>query len=267
MRLGPDSLLYVTQWGALQKALVRFDLNGNFVDTFVVYINNALGHAWDSDTNLYISSFSEGTIKKYDPDGNFLEDFIDYGGLQGPTDIWWNDEGMAVQDWTGGSVMQFDSTGSYVSTITSAPSQPEGIAFFPDGGYLMGDWGQDAVHYIDSAGVYFGTLISGGGLADPNGVHIRENPTFSVAEADLENANIWAAGGKLYLEFSDLKSEKVEVRVMDVKGKDLVIKDFQTSGVSGTLELNLGEIADGIYIVTYLGEFEQESKKAYVGNR
>jgi hypothetical protein len=51
-------------------------------------------------------------------------------------------------------------------------TNPEGIAFTPEGDLLIGDWGEDAVHRFDADGNNLGYFTSGNGLTDPNGVKI-----------------------------------------------------------------------------------------------
>ena len=51
MSIGPDSLIYVTQWDAVQNNIVRFDLDGNFVDEFTTEgapngLGSPLGCRW-----------------------------------------------------------------------------------------------------------------------------------------------------------------------------------------------------------------------------
>lgn len=110
MSIGWDSLLYVTQWGTTQNKVVRFDLDGNFVDEFTkTPAPNGLGHLWDANKNFYISIYgngANGTIQKFDSLGNSLGTFINSSILQGPTDIWFDTNGdMLVEDWTVGRVL------------------------------------------------------------------------------------------------------------------------------------------------------------------
>lgn len=178
MSIGPDSLLYVTQWGATQNKVVRFALDGTFVDEFTsVGAPNGLGHLWDAGKNFYIALYgngASGTIHKFDSLGNSLGVFINSFILQGPTSIWRDGAGdMLVEDWTTGKVLRYDSQGAYKGEFLTGMTNPEGIAFLPNGDMLIGDWGEDAVHRFDSTGSYLGYFTSGEGLTDANSVKLR----------------------------------------------------------------------------------------------
>ncbi|MBK6342822.1 MAG: hypothetical protein IPF41_09585 [Flavobacteriales bacterium] len=166
---------------------VRFDLDGAFVDEFTTTgVANGLGHFWDSIGRFYISVYGNGgtgTVQRFAADGALLDIFIDSSILQGPTDLWQDDNGdVLVQDWTTGAVLRFDSTGAFLSTYISGLSNPEGHAFLPNGDLLMGDWGEDAVHRLGASGNSLGYFTSGNGLTDPNCVRVREVPLTGVSE-------------------------------------------------------------------------------------
>ncbi len=178
MSIGPDSLIYVTQWGTTQNKVVRFGLDGAFVDEFTsVGAPNGLGHVWDGDKNFYIALYGNGgtgTVHKFDSLGNNLGTFISSFLLQGPTSIWWDSNGdMLVEDFTVGKVLRYNSQGQYQGEFITGMTNPEGIAFLPNGDFLIGDWGVDAVHRFDSTGLYLDYFTSGNGLTDANSVKLR----------------------------------------------------------------------------------------------
>ncbi len=148
MSIGWDSLLYVTQWGTTQNKVVRFDLDGNFVDEFTkTPAPNGLGHLWDANKNFYISIYgngANGTIQKFDSLGNSLGTFINSSILQGPTDIWFDTNGdMLVEDWTVGRVLRYNSSGQYLGIFVNGLTNPEGMAF------LRPRW--ESIEYIGEA--------------------------------------------------------------------------------------------------------------------
>lgn len=231
MSIGPDSLIYVTQWSASQNKVARFDLQGNFVDEFTdTGAPNGLGHVWDAEGNFYIALFGtgqNGTVNKFDTAGNYVGQFVNSAVLQGPTSIWWDSNGdMLVEDWTVGNVLRYDSAGNYVGVFINGLSQPEGVAFTPDGNILMGDWGLDVLHSFDSLGVSLGNFASGNGLTDPNSVKVRDGipiaitpPTlpqthFSVHPSAIEET-AWirfelAVAGSVSFDLIDLNGKVVE---------------------------------------------------------
>ncbi|MCB0765217.1 MAG: NHL repeat-containing protein [Flavobacteriales bacterium] len=195
MSIGPDSLIYVTQWGSTQRKVVRFDLDGAFVDEFTsVDAPNGLGHFWDAEGRFYISLFADGgagTVHRFAADGSDLGVFIDSSILQGPTGLWQDANGdIYVQDWTVGRVLRYDQDGQFLGNWITGLTNPEGMAELPNGDLLMGDWGEDAVHRFDADGNHLGHFTSGNGLIDPNGVRVRELAASGVAEGRKVEAEL-----------------------------------------------------------------------------
>ncbi len=177
MKIGADNLLYVLQWEG--NGLVRrYQLDGTFVDQFTsVGVSRSIGLDWDSDGNLYVSSFEDASIRKFDANGDDLGLFIS-SGIQGPTNIWFDANGnLLVNDWTGNKVVRFDSDGNFIGdVVTSGLNQPEGVDFFPNGDFLIGSGGTSEVKLYDRSGTFIKNLVSAGegGLVRPNAVRIRE---------------------------------------------------------------------------------------------
>lgn len=260
MSIGPDDLIYVTQWGTSQNKVVRFDLDGAFVDEFTsIATPNGLGHFWDTDGRFYISVFGNGvngTVRRFDADGNDLGVFINSAILQGPTDIWQDVNGdVLVQDWTVGNVLRYDSDGQYLSVYLSGMTNPEGIAFLPNGDLLMGDWGQDAVHRFDATGDYLGYFASGNGLTDPNGVHLRELVPSGVGEHLAEAATLQVlpsiGAGPFELRTDVEPGPNAMVTVTDATGR--VLHEFAWRGTKAVPfrmpDKGTRKLAPGRYVV------------------
>lgn len=227
MSIGPDSLIYITQWGTTQNKVVRFDLDGDFVDEFTsVGVPNGLGHIWDSAGNFYIAQYGNGgngIIKRFDPEGKDLGTFINSAILQGPTNIWWGPGGdMYITDWTVGNAVRYSSTGNYKGVWATGMVNPEGVVTLPNGDVLIGDWGVDVVHRFDSLGTNLGFFNTAGGLADPNSVRLRIRNMSSTSEADLsQNKVTWLGPGEdrqfmLVMELE--KPERVHSRIVNTVG-------------------------------------------------
>ncbi len=175
--IGPDNLLYVIQWNG--GPVKRYDLDGNFIDDFTSSsINEAIGMAWDSGGNLYVSSFNNGSngfVKKFDRSGNDQGFFIN-SNLAGPTDIWFKSGDLYVSDWSGNRVQKFDSDGAFISTFISNVSQPEGVDFFDNGDILIGASGSSSVKRYSSNGNFLEDLVSSGAasLKTTNAVVLRK---------------------------------------------------------------------------------------------
>jgi len=74
MTVWRDSLLYISQWGATQNKVVRFDLKtGEFVDEFTsIGVPAGSGHTWDAAGNLYVAQYGngvDGRVQKGGTDG------------------------------------------------------------------------------------------------------------------------------------------------------------------------------------------------------
>lgn len=175
MKIGPDGLLYVLQWNN-QAPVRRYELNGDFVDSFTsAGVNQAIGLDWDSDGDLYVSSFNGAFVRRFDQDGNDLGFFVSTN-LAGPTNIWFDDDGdLLVVDYSGGAVKRFDSNGNFKFNFISGIFSAEGVDFYPDGDILIGSGGDSSVRRYDSDGNLVETVVpsGSGGLLRPNAVVIR----------------------------------------------------------------------------------------------
>ena len=228
MSIGPDSLIYVTQWGTTQNKVVRFTLEGEFHDEFTsIGAPKGLGHVWDEQKNFYIALFGtggSGTIHKFDSLGNDLGTFINSTVIQGPTSIWFDGDGsMLVEDWTLGKVFRYDEDGEYLEEFISGMTSPEGIAITPDGKLLIGDWGQDAVHLFTTDGESLGYFTTGNGLLDPNSVKIKPVALTGMNEFSEEQLSLQvfptAGSGKFNIELENSHPEHIRIRIIDMQGR------------------------------------------------
>ncbi len=178
MRIGSDGLLYVLQWTG--NGLVRrYQLDGTFVDQFTdrgVY--QSIGLAWDDQGNLYVSSYndgSNGSVRKFDANGRDQGLLIN-NGLQGPTDIWFNEDSrLMINDWTAGAILEYDLSSSTLSRVVNGLNKPEGVALLSEGNYLIGNGGTSSVKMYNSDNEFVQDFIRSGdgGLLTPNAVVVR----------------------------------------------------------------------------------------------
>ncbi len=181
MKIGPDNLLYVLQWSG-NGLVLRYQLDGTFVDQFTSFaVNESIGMDWDSDGNLYVSSFNSGGggfVRKFDTSGADQGLFIN-SNLQGPTNIWFGDGGdLFVNDWTGGRVVRFNASGAFLGNTATGLSRLEGIAVLDNGNFLIGDGGSGTgtIKEFTRGGVFVRDLVSrgSGSLKSPNAVTLRK---------------------------------------------------------------------------------------------
>lgn len=174
MKIGADNLLYVLQWSG-DGLVRRYNLDGSFVDNFTsVAIPQSIGMDWDVDGNLYVSSFQNANIRKFDSQGNDLGVFAS-ANLVGPTNIWFDTEGdLLVNDWNAGRVARFSPAGEFIDLIITGLSQPEGVDFLSNGHFLIGNGGPGEVKEYMPDGTFVKDIITSGGLLkQPNAVIIR----------------------------------------------------------------------------------------------
>lgn len=182
-----DSLLYVSQWGASQNKVVRFDLKtGAFLDEFTsVGVPTGCGHAWDADENLLVAQYGNGAngkIWKFGTDGVHLGDFIPSTRLQGPVNLWFDENGsLFIADWTLGSVLKFNGlTGVFESAAITGLTNIEGFAYDAAGRLYLCDWTGNKVFRYDFTTSELTPFITTGGLAAPNSILVREGVNAAI---------------------------------------------------------------------------------------
>lgn len=208
MKIGPDGLLYVLQWTGLGRVL-RYQLNGTFVDEFTqVGVAQAIGLGWDSAGRLYVSSYSGGSVRRFDTDGADLGLFI-ISNLAGPTNIAFTTGGdLLVSDYDAGAIKRFDANAFYQGVFIGGLASPEGIAQLPGGDLLIGNGGTSAVKRYTTAGAFVEDFVASGagGLLRPNAVVVRQLPfqiNAGIADAWFDPAT--SGQGFLVTVFPELK--------------------------------------------------------------
>jgi WD40 repeat protein len=177
MKIGPDGYIYVLNWSDNENNVFRFQQDGTALGKYTsVGVRSAIGIDWDSSGNMYVSSYYDAYIRKYDSDGNDLGKLITTN-LQGPTNLWLDESNnIFVIDYNGGNVKEFSSNGSLKRTFISGLGQAEGVEFFDNGDILIGNGINGSVRMYNSEGTYIKTLVrsGSGGLIRPNALRIRK---------------------------------------------------------------------------------------------
>jgi hypothetical protein len=223
MKIGVDSLLYVLQWRG-DGLVKRYNLNGKFVDNFTdTIVPKAIGFAWDSLGNFYVSSYSGDYIRKFSPTGKNLGKFIS-NNLVGPTNIWFNAQGeMMVSDYDGNSIKRFELDGTYLFTTASNLSRGEGVDFFPNGDFLIGNGGDGSVKKMTAAGQYQNDFIrsGSGGLIRPNAVIFHTNLNSSLLPNQAKKDLIFPTKGKEFHLNEELQTKIDSVIIINFIGEAL----------------------------------------------
>lgn len=281
MKIGADSLLYVLQWSGNGKVR-RYQLNGTFVDEFTsVGVPQSIGLDWDSNGNLYVSSYSGDNVRKFGSSGNDLGLFVT-SNLAGPTNIWFNANGdLLVSDYDGTAVKRFDSTGVFVSNFITGLGQAEGVDFFPNGNILIGNGATHSVKMYDSNGVYIEEFIpnGSGGLMTPNAVVIRKsNPVSVDDESSINNfdfnlnqnyPNPFNPSTKI--SWQSPVADWQTLKIFDVLGREVetLVDEFRDAGFNYILydvnSSSKGGLPSGVYFYQLkAGSYTQTNKMVYL---
>ena len=172
-KIGPDQLLYVSQWQNNINNVARFSLEtGEFVDEFVMGVDRAMDHAWDSQGNYYLASFGTPSIIKYDRQGNRLAT-IGRNNLQGPVNLWINQgtRKLFAADWPTGMIKRFDlATGDFEVNFITGMQRVEGFLFGTNNSLYLCDWLANEVHEYDASSGTRRRVIPVSVLNNPNGI-------------------------------------------------------------------------------------------------
>lgn len=233
---GPDGYLYVSQWGITKSRLVRFDSTGAFVDEFNdANLNQACGHTWDDDGNLYVAVYGEGdegNVLIFDTLGNAPQIYLPNGFLQGPVNVWFRGGDFYVADHTLGQVIQYDpSNKMQLGVPVLGLSNVEGYAYDPAGKLYVCEPGADQVRRYDIPNNVNGVFISDGGLDKPNSIAFRPGGTTSsenlLAEQNRDLIlNLEQTAEELIFHLELSKNLPVRVQVFDISGREVASSDM-----------------------------------------
>ena len=259
MILGPDSLLYVSQWDG---KVVRFNLDGSFADEFTdINIPAGLGMTWDVAGNLYVAGWGtdgfDGKVHRFDAQGNSLGVFIDSDQLDGPVGIWQEDTGdFLVVDWRKGAVLRFDDNGTFIETFIQVSEAIEGHAFDPDGNIYLCNVQVNKVTRYQEDGIFNDTFISETGLAGPNDIEFGPMVvTSATKEPDASKVfDLQVAPNpfvqQLTIQFKLPISEQVRLEILDEKGNIIAfLKNEKMSVGKHEVIWNRANLPSGIYMV------------------
>lgn len=248
-----------------------------FVDEFTSFgVAQGIGIDWDSDGNLYVSSYSGDNVRKFDSNGNDLGLFVT-SNLSGPTNIWFDANGdLLVSDYDGTAVKRFDSTGSYVNNFITGLGGSEGVDFFSNGNILIGNGVTHSIKMFDSNGVYIEDFIpnNSGGLMTPNAVVIRKSNPVPVQdessiynlEFDLNQNYPNPFNPETKISFLIKETILVQLKVYDILGNEIttLVNSNQSPG-RYEINFNAGNLPSGIYFYKLkAGSFTQTNKMVYL---
>jgi streptogramin lyase len=258
--LGPDGNLYVSQWGSSQSTVARFNgISGQFIDDFTPDLNLPLGHLWDSEGNLYVACYGSKDVRKFDSTGDFLGIFTEAGHLQGPTNLWFDENGsLFVIDWPLGSVLEFnESTGAFVKTFISGLQNAEGYDFGPDGNLYICDWSQNHINRYSPDGTFIDVFASQGNMQAPNSILFRpvqvtsvDNKTGSIPDnfyLEQNFPNPFNPGTTI--KFGIDRGGEVKLKVFNMIGEEIrSLVDQNLDPGSYRVEFDAEDLNSGVYL-------------------
>ncbi|NNF03497.1 MAG: T9SS type A sorting domain-containing protein [Rhodothermales bacterium] len=266
MRIGPDGHFYVSQWGGQKFNVAVFHgETGEFIreatkDTFR---RNLMEMAWDDEGRLYVSHWGDGSngfVRRFDAEGNIESTVIGSLVLQGPVNIWFNDDGtLNVVDWSRGRVDAFDiTTGQAVRTRASGMQRAEGWTFGPDGMLYVCDWLSGRVNRYDpDTGAFVDTFIDDPGLGNPNSIKFEPASDVSLRGADEvpERLGLDAAYPNPFsvstsIGFKIPSTSHVRLTVLDLFGRlvDVLVDERRPAGEYEETFAGAG-LVSGVYLI------------------
>ncbi|MEM7296694.1 MAG: hypothetical protein AAF391_00340 [Bacteroidota bacterium] len=118
--VGSDGSIYVADFGTGSSdgtTILRFDSNGNIAGTFANGLLGPTGGAFDSNGNLYWSSYSASKVHKIDASGR-VSDFVD---IPGPVAIAVDDfDNLFIASCDGNDIKKVTTDGSVTTFATSS---------------------------------------------------------------------------------------------------------------------------------------------------
>lgn len=185
--IGPDGLIYVSQWGNVQNKVIRFDTTGAFVDEFTnVGVPTGMGQAWDTLGNMYVARWidgQQGDVVRFDTAGVLIDTFLNSALLNGPVNLWIaNDGNLMVADWSTGAIKKFNFNGQFLGSPYTGMNRVEGFVFDNQGNLLLCDWGANNVRKYQPNGTST-ILINTGGLNNPNSITFTPTVTATLRES------------------------------------------------------------------------------------
>ncbi len=209
MAFSPMGDLFVASIGT--NRVLRYDgLTGGFISVFVSDdpetiadesggLSTPAALVFDAAGNLYVSSFDNNQVLRYDTTGLFMDRFVfddpttpaldESGGLSGPVGMAFDPAGnFYLSSRISGNVLRYDATGTFMNRLiptNGTIGSPAELAFAPDGVSLYVSESDDTVNAIRHFNVTTGELIetiqdASGALNTPRGLGVLSDGSLLV---------------------------------------------------------------------------------------
>ncbi len=171
--------------------------DGAHLRSFACGISGPTRIAIGPDSLLYVLQWSgNGFVKRYDLQGNWVDDFTSSGVPQSIGLAWDQNENLYVSSYTQDNVTQFNTAGQFVSVfIDSNLVGPTNIWFDNQGDLLVVDYDGTAVKRFDSNGNYQGDFLLG--LFHAEGVDVLPNGHMIIGNGTSASVKEYEPDGTL----------------------------------------------------------------------
>ena len=232
-----DDLLVGSDTSAAGSAVLSFDHAGVYRESFVAPgagLITPRGLAIGPDGQLYVSSFSDGRVLRFDgTSGAFVDTFVTQGsgGLLNPEKLIFAGGALLVSDWGAGAVRSYDaatgaSNGDLIAPGVAGLSQPDDMIFGPDGKLYVSSTGTGEVLRFTATGGFDRVFASGNGLIFPRGLVFDAQGKLLVADSDAGRVLRFRADGTydgVFAEHGMLEAPRGLIYAAD---GDLIITDY-----------------------------------------
>lgn len=172
--------------------IVKFDSNGNYIGVVTPPSNRATGLAFDSSSNLYLTSWYDNVVYKFSSSDTYISS---WGGLNQPYGVAvdHNNNVYVVNSGTS-NVKKYDTNGGLLATISSAGSAdgqmnyPMYIGVDSNNNIWVSEQNNNRVQKFDSSGNFLARIggptsgSSDGQFWAPQGVLVASNGNLYVCD-------------------------------------------------------------------------------------
>jgi len=248
MKIGPDGLFYVIQWSQTNNKVLRFELDGTPLGEFTqIGIRQSIGIDWDANGDLYISSYGDSKIQKFNGvTGDDLGVWND-SDLQGPTNIWFEDDGNLIAlNYDSGIIRRFDPSGNAVADLVTGVQGCEGFDFFPNGDILIGVGSDGSIRRYDSNFNFIENFHEPDPdiLITPNAIVIRPDVPLSVGEIKVDSTFIVPTIGT---RFRLIKNDNIFTKTFRVYNTQGLL--IQSTNLESDLVWDAQGYSEGMYFI------------------
>ncbi len=261
MKVGPDGKLYVLQWSNTDNRVLRFELDGTPLGDFTATgVPQSIGIDWDSNGDLYVSSYGGSFIQKFNgTTGADMGTFI--SGLSGPTNIFFEASGnLVVFNYNSGVIERYDPAGNYIEDLITGVNGCEGFDFFPNGDILIGVGSDGSVRRYDSNYNFIENFVEPGTtLLTPNAIVIRDDIPLSVADIAHDISFVTPSIGTQFRISDEAAMRYDTIQVFDTIGRLVETLEPETS-----MNWDASKLIEGIYFITASENGQKSTQKIVV---